>query len=318
MTNIMASVRPPSEWLRPANTTFFEGPNCCIYCLRNVARSDEHIIPYWMAGGFILRDASCLECAKITGRFEGELSNTTFFALRTRFKFQSRSSKRNKKNNVPSPTFELIALEDGVEVKKSVLANELPPVFASIHFPPPGILVGRVPLPALRPSDFPIKISIKNISGYSNVKGTLNGKFKIPVNSTSLMRLAAKIAHGFMFTSPILGDFVPLLRGSILTGHYVSYFVGSPEDTELAGSARVGGGHHISVRNITIPKDNVFEYLIVTVRLFSDFGGPVFDVIAARRRLAKAAAVPTPLYVPEIYGVEGKFEPFNVWIDAKF
>jgi 5-methylcytosine-specific restriction endonuclease McrA len=47
----------------------------CIYCGKNgVPLTDEHIVPFSLGGQHILQNASCLECADITKKFEQDVA----------------------------------------------------------------------------------------------------------------------------------------------------------------------------------------------------------------------------------------------------
>ncbi|MFS2004593.1 hypothetical protein ACEN9F_13305 [Duganella sp. CT11-25] len=293
------------DYMRPIETIYFDVDRC-IYCGCKNGLDKEHIVPYWMMGGYVIRNASCKVCATITSRFENELSNTSFAVLRRRMRFQSRSSKKERKNNAPPPLFELIVNEAGDESVKFVQAHQLPAVVVSLQYPPAGILEGRAPLPALRPRDLPVRITFMNITGMvPKRKEILYGKFKIPFNPTSYMRLAAKIAHGFFSVAKEFSDFKPLLNGAILTGHYVSYFVGMPVERPDVDKS----GHMVTLSVRTIPPDSYYEYAVATINLFCEFGGPCFEVVTGRRRIEGLGGdSSSEKYLPEIYGSEGKFE----------
>lgn len=47
----------------------------CIYCrAKDVDLTDEHILPYFIGGTHIIKDASCKRCAKITSKFERDIA----------------------------------------------------------------------------------------------------------------------------------------------------------------------------------------------------------------------------------------------------
>ena len=315
------------NFLSPLETNYHASLGFCIYCGEKHDLEAEHIIPYWMAGAHVIRNGSCRACAKITGGFEGQLSDTTFLALRKRINLQSRSRKKSKNKKKEPPTFEITTMENGVEVKNAVSAGQLPPIFPILVFPPAGIIAGRPPLPALKPDSLPIRLKIANISHKTDGSQSINGTFKTAVNPTHLMRLAAKIAHGFMFINGLHKEFELLLTGSILTGHYVSYFVGCPlvDDSTLPlkffdGPAPPENSlHYVKFLPQVIGLDDSYIYLIASVHLFCEFGGPVFEVVTARKKLDfHVVAGRTAKYIPDTYGKEGKFESCNIWINANF
>ena len=298
------------DWIRPLRTIYFDPPEHCIYCPSKLDLGDEHIIPYWMAGGYVIPKGSCKACGKITGKFEGSLSNTTFLNLRKRIKVQSRSAKRDRKNNKEPEKFEIIVMEKGMEVKKLVPADQLPAAFATLVYPRAGILDGRTPWPALQPTDLPTRLLVTNLSRKGKQKNKFHGIIRIPFNPTNLMRLAAKIAHGFMSAKNEFRDFEPLLIGGILTGHYISYFVGCPDEKIKASNEIL---HDVEIYTSTIRDDNTYEYAITTVQMFSNYGGPTFEIVTGRRKIFDNPSQSTIAhYIPEIYGREGKFESCHV------
>ncbi len=65
----------------------------CIYCGSGSKLTKEHIIPYSLGGRWVLPKASCSDCAKITGAFEGEFSRTILGPLRMLYNMPTRRPK---------------------------------------------------------------------------------------------------------------------------------------------------------------------------------------------------------------------------------
>ncbi|MCX6741432.1 MAG: hypothetical protein NTY61_03490 [Candidatus Parcubacteria bacterium] len=73
----------------------------CIYCRKKEGRiGDEHIIPYSLGGGFVLKNASCEACETITSKFERDAARWLWVAPRAYLKLPTRR-KQNRKQNFP-------------------------------------------------------------------------------------------------------------------------------------------------------------------------------------------------------------------------
>jgi hypothetical protein len=64
--------------------------NKCIYCGSTEKLTDEHIIPYGLKGTWVLPKSSCLECNKITSKFERIVLQDELGAVRYKGDFPSR------------------------------------------------------------------------------------------------------------------------------------------------------------------------------------------------------------------------------------
>jgi len=69
----------------------------CIYCLSRENLSAEHIIPYAAGGRWVLPEASCQDCASITGRFEQVCMRKILGPMRMYFNFSSRKRSQRPK-----------------------------------------------------------------------------------------------------------------------------------------------------------------------------------------------------------------------------
>ncbi|MGO4137906.1 hypothetical protein ACEQ6A_25605 [Rhizobium brockwellii] len=288
--------RQPGDILRPANTDY-DGPiGYCIYCGGKDDLGKEHIVPYFLLGQWVLRDASCKKCAKVTRGFEDNLSYTVFNGLRRRFRFQSRSKG-------PPPKFPLTIIENGVETHQTVSADELPPLFVSWEFEPPGLLEGRETTDGINNFRF----RIENLAHLLPYPAGVHGKVDFLSDPYNLMRLAAKIAHGLMyFGEATRGKYEPLLNDVILTGNFAPYFVGGfaqNDKVEIATRNGLTDLHKIDLYETMIAPDTGYMYLIALMHLLPELGGPKFQVIVGRRRL--------PMNVLPIYPVTLKMPISN-------
>ncbi len=116
----------------------FATQDSCIYCGRTDNLTDEHIIPYGLSGEHVLPKASCVDCAKITGRMEQQLLRGPMRAARILRKLNSRT----RHQNFPQ-THRLTYIKDGFERKIDLPLEEYPIL---LHFPifqQPGYLTGK-------------------------------------------------------------------------------------------------------------------------------------------------------------------------------
>lgn len=66
----------------------------CIYCGSTDDLTDEHTIPLGLSGTALLPDASCKPCAKITGKFEGDVLRGPMQQVRVLRELRSRSKHK--------------------------------------------------------------------------------------------------------------------------------------------------------------------------------------------------------------------------------
>ena len=113
----------------------------CIYCgERDGALGTEHAVPYGLNGPWTLLRASCDACAKITHRFEHDVTRCLWPDVRNVLAMQSR--RRDKR----SPTLPLILQRDGVQEVVQVPRTQYPTYLLTPLFPPPAILWSSRPV----------------------------------------------------------------------------------------------------------------------------------------------------------------------------
>src|SRR2546430_17011582 len=82
----------------------------CIYCgATGEQLTDENVIPYGLNGDIKLQDASCLECAKITSRFERIILRDNLSVARAAL---GSKTYNKKERDVPKP---MGIVKDGIE-----------------------------------------------------------------------------------------------------------------------------------------------------------------------------------------------------------
>ncbi|WP_179039060.1 hypothetical protein [Rhizobium leguminosarum] len=278
--------------VRPAKTVHAGPLSFCMYCGDEKSQlSDEHIVPYWMAGGWILKKSSCERRAKVTRGFEENLAYTAFSGLRHRLRLQSRSKSE-------PPKFKVLLNESGNKVERTLSADELPALFFTWAFKPPGLLEGRPFTEGIREVSF----RFTNLSGLVAEEKPFSGTVEVASDPFNHMRLAAKIAHGFLhFHEDGHREYIPLLSDVILTGNFAPYFVGGVlENDEFKPPQEHGVKpmHFLGFTETKLPGDNVHTYLVARVHLFEPYGGPVFQVVTARKRNAVANLLAYPYAHP--------------------
>ncbi len=240
----------------------------CIYCGATppkITLSDEHIIPYSLGGKLVLKESSCGECARITSKFEGEITRYEAKAFRAIFNIQSR-----KKFSGKFP----IAESDGQSLKFSTTdLNSHHCTISLPCFPPPGSLRGlprgSVENASWSPWHFPpVKFAQERFEKIGRKTVTLG----LPLAASR--RLAAKI--GFSYAVALLGkSFHPII---------VDYILGNSDENE--GMWLVGGEINSplptnNLHEISLEKHDIAQtrFLVARVRLFSNLGGPIYRAV---------------------------------------
>jgi len=248
--------------------THVSSKGICIYCGKSNCRlTDEHILPYFLGGQHILKDASCDRCAKITSKFELEVGRNLWGDARVSFGAPSR--RKNKR-----PKFFMHPNKYAPNHPIKVPFDEYPAPMIFYRMQPAGILVGL-------PSSENQAATWELTSIADNDK--LNKfKFKYGVDAIakfkhvpdSFARLLIKIAYGQVLSSLDPGDFNPICLPYILEeGRNYSYVVGGRWDLP---SPQVGVGYSLSTNCVKFPSKLL---LIVEVRLVSNCGTPAYHVV---------------------------------------
>jgi len=106
----------------------------CIYCRASgVPLTDEHVIPYALNGNWVLPEASCKDCAAITGGIEQVILRGELRHLRTALGFQTRRRRERP------ATVQIRANNRIVEVP----IKDCPIIMPFVRFPAPGLLENR-------------------------------------------------------------------------------------------------------------------------------------------------------------------------------
>jgi len=250
----------------------------CIYCLdKHSALSDEHIIPYAMAGdALVLPKSSCLKCAAITGAFEQRYLKATLGLFRNRIG----APTRNPDQRSPVPEVGIgrrtgrgPLRDSGERIRVSV--SDLPTAYLALKLNPPGILVGNAPSKAIDG-----EIWIKQSGGENAlrlVSRRREGLHLASIHPLTFGRFLAKVAHSYAVADLGFGSFRPLLLDLIQgKSEAVSYLVGGATEVPPAEDntfvLRAGWG---TIRDMT--------YAIVELRLYAELATPQYLVVVGIR-----------------------------------
>jgi hypothetical protein len=109
----------------------------CIYCGAKDDLRDEHIIPYFLYGDYVLVNASCKKCEAVTSKFEDSVGRKQFGMFRSYHKLRTKKPKKRIRD-----------YEIELDTEKGVKAIRIPiDELGSIHtlpiFEPPGAILGK-------------------------------------------------------------------------------------------------------------------------------------------------------------------------------
>ena len=163
----------------------------CIYCGSKTNLTREHIVPYGLGcpPEWILYEASCLECAKITSAFERDVLNKYLREPRAILGLPTYRKKNRPK------MLNLQLLKDCQSFTASIPTEQCPPLIIMPHFKVPahvgdydyrsGVMVVGSSLHG--PSDIMARLAKLNANGFTVTQS---------LPPVSFARLLAKIAYG--------------------------------------------------------------------------------------------------------------------------
>lgn len=235
--------------------------------------SEEHVIPRGLLGKLILPKASCKRCAKITGGFEGACLQNTFGVLRARLGIKPRHKK-----DVRTQHKQTFITNEGVSRTEVMPIDRTPFGVFGILLPLPGMVSGL----ATHPDRVEARIWMnpldeKILDELPEGERVIMGEFRLDY----FARMLAKIAHAHTVALVGLRGFKPVLPNIIL-GHDNNWqhFVGGYSETIPADDSKD------RLHSLTL---NVREllggrYFVSDVRLFGNYGAPVYQVVVGECR----------------------------------
>jgi len=247
----------------------------CIYCDSADNLTDEHVLPLGLSGTAVLPDASCKECAKITGRFEQDVLRGPMQQVRV---FRGLKS-RTKHRDAPATKEIQIATDDSGPQSVSVGFTEGPVVLTFPLFEVPAFVL---------PEGYTQGIRMKGIAtcafgatpdevvkecGVQSLGWSENYRY------ASFARMLAKIAYanavgramemGVKDLFPVIPPIVSSILGKTEDiGMWVGTLTKSPEKHD-------GVLHRINLSTLTGRED----ILVSEVQIFADSETPCYGVI---------------------------------------
>jgi hypothetical protein len=254
----------------------FEPVNECIYCgalsyARDSPRylATEHIIPEAINGEMLLPRASCRNCERIINPFETAILRSALLGCRTHLKLKTKRPKDRPKS---LPVF---SDTPNGQVKTMIPVEHYPATMILLTIPPPCLINGPDVISWQR------GVFTYQFEPYKNK--LLNAIYRLTnwahasLDTFSLLRMLAKIAHGYAVAVYGLDSLQYVLRDGILNGDIseLRRYVGGDEATDPP----TDNLHEVSSSVIEFDGN---RYLQVRIRLFASLGAPTYNVIAAR------------------------------------
>jgi hypothetical protein len=273
----------------------------CIYCgVYTKQLTNEHIIPHGLAGNsLILPKSSCRDCADKTRNWETACLRHLWWPFRTHI--GAPTSGKQKPENFLIRQMKITKLgADGSTIEAydkiaefAVSPEEYPLVYMAYKLPEPGVLVGRSPDTEIKYEAF-CRIDENAFRRYA--PGDKYGFQLAPLNPDAYVRMLAKIAHAYAVAE--LGEkaFWPKLT-RFIRGHRLKslHWIGgnmnvpdlSPQFHDIRWHIDAFSGVH---------------YLVVSLRLFSFFGGPQYHIVVGElaRPIEEFSRLEQPLYTIDI------------------
>jgi len=254
----------------------------CIYCGSKDRLTREHIIPYSAGGRWVLPDASCRDCAAVTGAFEGEFSRTILGPLRMLYNMPTRRPKDRPKHlplKVKYPTntdWEIAYVDRGI----------CPFLVGLPLYPMPDALTGTVTKGnrSAATSDIWIRGGgfwqdrDAHLQWLCNALGASEVMPAATINTEPFCLTLAKIAHSFTVAELGVGSFdsflVDMIRQRDLSNR--AEFIGGGSGNEPPSDQL----HELAFDTAVSTNPNV---IAVRIRLLGLLGAPTYHVAVGRR-----------------------------------
>jgi hypothetical protein len=272
----MVIIEAPIEITTP--TKRYRSVGHCIYCgVYSNKLTKEHIIAHGLAGNsLILPNSSCRDCADKTRDWENACLRHLWWPFRTRIGAPSSGKQVPKSFSVRQMKVTKINKDGSIGAYDKVAETfagpmEFPLVFMAFKFPLPGLLIGRDPNAGID-IEAVAKISEEEFRKFA--PGDKDGFLIARTDIEAYCRMLAKIAHSYAVAElgeaafrPVLREFI---RGKPL--EHAWHWIGSDTATPPPEQRL----HDIQWLASTV---NGFNYVMVSLRLFSFIGSPRYHII---------------------------------------
>jgi hypothetical protein len=264
----MDQIAPPTEHI--LKTTAFPAVGCCIYCGEAPHDlSNEHIIPFGLAGLLVLPKASCQVCANITKKFEQTCLRTITGPIRIRNKMPTRRPKERPKS-LPYAIINASGTLETIDLP----AEHLPRALAFLKLDLPTLLARVPPTPNWHggkelwiwhePED------LDRIRALYGPKQHFPARFDV----TPFVQIIGKIAYSYAVAKLGYRTFKPLVLDVIfgrtnIPSHWIG---GAPDAPPVQGVM-----HQIAIEDDY--KLGGRRYIVVDVRLFASLGAPIYRAV---------------------------------------
>ena len=241
----------------------------CIYCGSNAFRTKEHIVPYGLGGAWVLPNASCKECQKITTKIENACLRKMFLRTRIQRNVKTRRKKEHREARVRA------LIITGSKTKTAhIPVKQAPEILVMMELSPPEILLGLEP--QFTENVVGARIWARsNIAKWGPPRGISKARLGARLHLGYLARMLAKIAHSFAVAELGESAFQPLLPDLILgkPTWVFTYAVGGTYGSPPPPTTTL---HELEIKEYNAPNQT---YWVVRMRLFADQGTPVYNVV---------------------------------------
>lgn len=260
-----------------APTVNYAAVGRCIYCGTHSGRlTKEHIIPFGLNGNFVLPEASCDDCAKITSDVERRVLKGFLERGRLALGLASRHKKRARPTSLPAT---LIGVDESIVEKQLPIVDSLQVIHLPVFIPP--LSLGGVPKDGSTEGIEIMAVDTLHIGDANQVMrehGVVGIRFEDHMDGWAFVRMLGKIAHGYYIAekgwfpleeSPVL----PVVMGNSTR---VKEWIGCLESNPLVkpGSKAI---HLMDITDLTGADGSVCS--VVRIKLFSPTSGPTYAVV---------------------------------------
>jgi HNH endonuclease len=247
----------------------------CIYCGKTSPEAyltTEHGMPRGLGGGFVLVNASCNECRKITHRFETICLRGSFLPFRVKIELQKRNNPERPKS------FPLRANPAVAGSRKDVDLEDYPDWLHMPLFPEPAMFRGRshgLEQIELKMTTFANPTKMNEVA--AKHAGTVSAD--VTFHPLQFMQMLAKIAHCLAWIDPGPEVFRPYLTDLIRDRDKdAAYFIGQGP-REIPNNLAPKNPNPLHKILMSILEWGGMNLLIFRIQLFAAFNAPTYFVV---------------------------------------
>jgi hypothetical protein len=251
--------------------------NVCIYCGSAQSLSDEHILPFGLAGDcLVLQKASCTACSKATGAAENRCLRHMWLPIRTQLGVPTRSKLRPSTMSLKRIRVDEYDRKNDRIVRYTKLSmNDIPvenyPVYYQAYkFPTPGLVASRINSEEI---EFATWCKLDTSKTSNAILADREGFSLGPCNPDSFCKMLAKIAHAYTVAELGNDRFLPFLSGYCRGVNFDRLqFIGCVPGNDATEDSL----HTIDLSTI---QNGHMQFLVSDIRLFAFMNTPTYRVI---------------------------------------